>query len=113
LIQKSLNFLIHLKKPNKIDQAINSKILEILTFLLNDFSSFIHNEIAQSTLQLLEILSVNFHAAIATAGNDLLMKTLVNLSLTDKKLKPSASKVLLSLSSIPSGLSANLIANFN
>lgn len=102
-----------LKSPRKITKALSNNILETLTNLLNDYANDLHPEILEYSLVLLHILSIDFDASMAMAGNEILIKTIIDLIPSENELSTSATAVLLSLSSINSGKKTSVAINSN
>lgn len=106
LIQKSANLLCNeLKTPVKVEAALKGDILNALTKLLNDFSSFLSETLVCDLLVLLQVMSTNFYASLKISGDEALMKTILSAmgAEVDKKISLEASKCVLSLSLNPLG----------
>lgn len=92
-----------LNTPRRISNALSNNIVDTLTSLLSGYANDLHPEILEKTLLLLDFLSTHFNASMAMAGNEILIKTIIDVISCENELSPSANVVLMSLSSVNAG----------
>lgn len=105
LIEKSLELLGHeLRASARVATALSKNILMTLTKLLSQaFANDSTPEIVRLSLVLLELLSIDFDAMMAMAGNENLMKAIVEMVAQENEFSSAATSVLFSLSSATPG----------
>lgn len=103
LLAKSLSLLTdELMNPIKAVKALECNLLQILTDLLSDLRNYVHNDVMQNSLQLLQVLSKSVEASLDIASNKTLMDVVMNL-IFDKELSLPSARVLFSISSNATG----------